>query len=212
MNKKDILTSLQEAMIDLDESKAMDLARQALSNKIEPYEITNTLSGGLKIIGDQFAVGTCFIPELIKSGKIFEKIVALLEPESKGKQVRDYKGKVVVGTVKGDLHDLGLKLVSMTLSIDGFDVTNLGKDVSVEVFIEKVKELNPNILGLSALLTTTLNVQRDVIQALQKHKLRDKVKVMIGGAPVTQEWSDAIGADCVGFDAIDAVEKARTLI
>jgi len=141
MNEKDILTSLQEAMIDLNESKAMDLARQALSNKIEPHEITNTLSGGLKIIGDQFAVGTCFIPELIKSGKIFEKIVALLEPELKGKQVRDYKGKVVVGTVKGDLHDLGLKLVSMTLSIDGFDVTNLGKDVSVEVFIEKVKVL-----------------------------------------------------------------------
>jgi len=212
MSEKEVLTSLQEAMIDLNESKAMDLARQALSNKIEPYEITNTLSAGLKIIGDQFAVGACFIPELIKSGKIFEKIVALLEPELKGKPAREFKGKVVVGTVKGDLHDLGLKLVSMTLSIDGFDVTNLGKDVSVEIFIEKVKELNPTILGLSALLTTTLNVQRDVIEALQKHKLRDKVKVMIGGAPVTQEWSDSIGADCVGFDAIDAVEKARTLI
>jgi 5-methyltetrahydrofolate--homocysteine methyltransferase len=212
MNQIDILTSLQEAMIDLNESKAIDLARQSLSKKIEPHEITNALSEGLKIIGDRFAVGTCFIPELIKSGKIFEKIVALLEPELKGKQVRDYKGKVVVGTVKGDLHDLGLKLVSMTLSIDGFDVTNLGKDVAVETFIQKVKELNPRILGLSALLTTTLNVQRDVIEALKNHKLRDGVKVMIGGAPVTQEWSDAIGADCVGFDAIDAVEKARTLI
>ena len=119
---------------------------------------------------------------------------------------------MVAGTVKGDLHDIGLKLVCLVLYIDGFEVINLGINVPTETFIDKVKELKPQILGLSALLTNTLLEQEEIIEALKSHGLRDQVKVMIGGAPVTQEWCDSIGADAVGFDAIDALEKARRLL
>ena len=212
MSEKNIVKLLQQSMIELDEKRALGLTQQALSENIDPISITDSLSDGMKIIGENFASGNCFIPELIQSGQIFEKIMTLIEPMLKDKASRKSKGLIVVGTVKGDLHDLGLKLVSLTLSMEGFDVLNLGKDVPTETFIDKVNELNPKILGLSALLTTTLNEQKEVIEALKAQNLRKKVKVMIGGAPVTQNWADSIGADCVGFDAIDAVEKARTLV
>lgn len=212
MSEKNIVKLLQQSMIELDEEKALELTQQALSENIDPLSITDSLSEGLHIIGEKFASGNCFIPELIQSGQIFKKIMTLIEPMLKGKEARKSKGLIVVGTVKGDLHDLGLKLVSLTLSIEGFDVLNLGKDVPAETFIDKVNELNPTILGLSALLTTTLNEQKEVIEALKAQNLREKVKVMIGGAPVTQNWADSIGADCVGFDAVDAVEKARALV
>ncbi len=212
MSETNILESLQELMIELNEEKVINLVEQALADKLDPFSLIDSLSAALNTIGERFSEGNCFIPELIKSGQIFEKTMAIVEPELKGKKARESKGLVIVGTVKGDLHDLGLKLVSLTLSIAGFEIINLGKDIPTETFIDKVKELNPQILGLSALLTTTLEQQNEVIKALKDQNLRDNVKVMIGGAPVTQNWADSIGADCVGFDAIDALEKARTLI
>ena len=212
MSDDSVLQSLEAAIISFNEELSIDLVREALQKKIDPFSITDTLSGGLKAVGDQFADGKCFIPELIFSGEIFKKAMEMVEPALKGRKTQRIKAKVVIGTVKGDLHDLGLKLVALTLFMDGFEVVNLGKDVAGDTFIEKVKELKPQVLGLSALLTTTLNEQKAVITSLEQHRLRDTVKVMIGGAPVTREWADAIGADAVGFDAIDALEKINKLV
>lgn len=214
MKEEALLKSLEESITAIDEEQVMGFVKQALTAGIDPYLITGALEGGMRVIGDRFASGRCFIPELILAGKVFDKVMGRIEPlvREGGKEVKKEEVRIVVGTVNGDLHDLGLKLVSMAMSVNGFDVVNLGKDVPVETFIAGVKELKPHILGLSALLTTTLSQQEAVIEALKQHDLRDKVKVMIGGAPVTQDWADSIGADAVGFDAIDAVEKARKLI
>ena len=214
MKEEPLLKSLKESIIAINEEQVMGFVKQALSDRIDPYVITGALEGGMRVIGDRFSSGQCFIPELILAGKIFNKVMGRIEPliKERGKDVKKEKVRVVVGTVNGDLHDLGLKLVSMAMSVNGFDVINLGKDIPVQTFITRVKELKPHILGLSALLTTTLSQQEAVIDALKQYDLRDKVKVMIGGAPVTQDWADSIGADAVGFDAIDAVEKARKLM
>jgi corrinoid protein of di/trimethylamine methyltransferase len=212
VNEEELLDVIYESMIAFDQDKLLDLVKQALSREIDAHRITHSLSKALEVIGDKYAQGECFIPELIFSGEIFHSAMEILEPEVQGKGKQEKLGKIVLGTVQGDLHDLGLKLVSLTLSINGFDVFNLGRDVPVETFLATVKSLKPQILGLSALLTTTLNQQREAIEALKHHHLRDQVKVMIGGAPVTQEWAEAIGADAVGFDAIDALKKAKQLI
>lgn len=212
MAEDKILASLSESMIALQGDKTQDLVQQALAQKIAPFAIMNCLSDAMKRIGERFASGDCFIPELILSGRTFQQAMMLLEPVLQGAKTARARGKVVLGTVKGDLHDLGVKLVALTLSADGFDVVNLGSDVSAETFVDEVREQRPQILGLSALLTTTLHQQQAVIESLQGSNLRHEVKVMVGGAPVTQAWANTIGADAVGFDAIDALEKARALL
>jgi len=133
------------------------------------------------------------------------------EEITKRAQSRKSVGKVVMGTVLGDVHSIGKNIVATMLRVAGFDVTDLGVDVPTEVFIQKVKELKPDILGLSALLTTTMDEQRKIIIRLKEEGLRDKVRVMVGGAPVSPEWAREIGADSVGLDAQDAVEKALRL-
>ena len=212
MNKEEFLKSLEKSMMELNEDDVIILVKKAISNKIDPYALTASMANAMEAVGEKYSRGECFIPELIFCGQIFTKAMEIIEPEMEGKEARKGLGKVVIGTVRGDLHDLGVKLVSLTLTMGGFEVFNLGRDVPVETFIEKVKEMNPAILGLSALLTTTMSQQKEVIEALKVKNLRDKVKIMIGGAPVTKEWAEAIGADAVGFDAIDALKKAKRLI
>lgn len=212
MAEDTILLSLEESMIALQREYTLELAQQALAQEVAPFSIMERLASGMKRIGKKFAKGECFIPELILCGRIFQQVMGLLEPVMQEERVAQARGKVVLGTVKGDLHDLGLKLVELTLSADGFDVVDLGRDVPVATFVDKVRELRPHILGLSALLTTTLHQQQEVIESLQANNLRGQLKVMIGGAPVTQDWADTIGADAVGFDAIDALDKANGLL
>jgi corrinoid protein of di/trimethylamine methyltransferase len=166
----------------------------------------------LKEIGDKFACGELFLPELVAAGEAGEASIAVLDEEiTKRAQSRKSVGKVVMGTVLGDVHSIGKNIVATMLRVAGFDVTDLGVDVPTEVFIQKVKELKPDILGLSALLTTTMDEQRKIIIRLKEEGLRDKVMVMVGGAPVSPEWAKEIGADSVGLDAQDAVEKALRL-
>jgi corrinoid protein of di/trimethylamine methyltransferase len=166
----------------------------------------------LKEIGDKFACGELFLPELVAAGQAGEASIAVLDEEiTKRAQSRKSVGKVVIGTVLGDVHSIGKNIVATMLRVAGFDVTDLGVDVPTEVFIQKVKELKPDILGLSALLTTTMDEQRKIIIRLKEEGLRDKVMVMVGGAPVSPEWAKEIGADSVGLDAQDAVEKALRL-
>jgi corrinoid protein of di/trimethylamine methyltransferase len=167
----------------------------------------------MRIVGDRFACGEAFIPHLVMAGRTMKASMALLEPELKRRsQTASRAGVAVIGTVKGDIHEIGKSLVGIMLTASGFEVHDLGVDVPVETFVAKAKETGANLVGLSALLTTTMVVQRRVIEALDKEGLRPKVRVMVGGAPVKASWAEEIGADGYAEDANGAVDLARRLV
>jgi len=214
MGKDDILEQLRNAIKEYDVDQAKHYSQEALKAKMDPAEvIKNGPANVLKEIGDKFANGELFLPELIAASQAGEASIAVLSEEiAKRSQSRTSLGKYVIGTVSGDVHSIGKNIVATMLRVAGFDVMDLGVDVPTDVFIQKVKELKPQILGLSALLTTTMDEQRKIIIRLKEEGLRGKVKVMVGGASVSPEWAKEIGADSVGLDAQDAVEKALKLL
>jgi corrinoid protein of di/trimethylamine methyltransferase len=193
---------------------ATSAAIEVVKAKVDPLKaIEDGLTQGIKEVGDKFGKGEIFLPELVMAAESMKKALEILEPElKKEKKERKTLGRVLLGTVAGDIHSIGKTIVAAMLSANGFDVYDLGTDVSPENFVAKVKELKPDILGLSALLTTTLPEQRVVIEILKKEGLRDKVKVIIGGAPASKEWAEEIGADGYGADAMEAVKVAKKLI
>jgi trimethylamine corrinoid protein len=214
MGKDDILEQLRNAIKEYDVDQAKHYSQEAIKAKMDPTEvIKNGPAIVLKEIGDRFANGELFLPELVAAGQAGEASIAVLNEEiAKRSQSRTSLGKYVIGTVSGDVHSIGKNIVATMLRVAGFDVMDLGVDVPTDVFIQKVKELKPQILGLSALLTTTMDEQRKIIIRLKEEGLRGKVKVMVGGASVSPEWAKEIGADSVGLDAQDAVEKALKLL
>jgi 5-methyltetrahydrofolate--homocysteine methyltransferase len=203
---------LSEAIIKGDVKTAVAETQKALD---EGSKVQNVLDNGLiaamNKVGDNFSKGLIFVPQMLRSAKIMQECTRLLEPFFQGGDVTS-KGKVLIGTVKGDLHDIGKNLVSMMLEGAGFTITDLGVDVPPEKFVEKIQELQPDILALSALLSTTMPAMSLTIEALQNTGLRDKVKIMIGGAPVTEKYCQEIKADAYGSDAGAAVAKAKTLL
>jgi corrinoid protein of di/trimethylamine methyltransferase len=211
---EEIFTLISESIVEGDPEKTVLLTQQALDSDIEPLVIIEkALVPGMQIVGDKFSCGEYFLPNLIISASGMQQAMQLLEPALKARQETiKVAGTVVIGTVHGDIHEIGKSLVATMLAVNGFQVFDLGVDVPVDTFIHKVKEANANILCLSALLTTTMTVQRDVITALDKSGLRQKVKVMVGGAPVTAGWAEEIGADGYAEDAIQAVDVARKLV
>ena len=162
-------------------------------------------------VGERFSKGQMFVPQMLRSAKTMQECTKLLEPFFQEGDVIS-KGKVLIGTVKGDLHDIGKNLVSMMMEGAGFKITDLGVDVSPEKFAEKAQEMQPDIVGMSALLSTTMTAMPRTIEALEKAGIRDKVKVMIGGAPVTEKYAQEIGADAYASDAGSAVDKAKKLL
>jgi corrinoid protein of di/trimethylamine methyltransferase len=168
---------------------------------------------GVNEVGDQFSRGDMFLPELVAAGEAMKAAVAVLEPEmAKTGAAREIEGKVVVGTVQGDIHDIGKTLVGTMLSASGFEVYDLGVDVPIMKFVETARQVGADIIGLSALITTTMGKQRDVIEALDDMGMRAQVKVMVGGAPVTHSWAEEIGADGYSEDAVGAVSLAKRLV
>ena len=209
-----LLTQLKQAVIDSDSAQTVELTKQAVDAGFQPLEIINQgLVEGMQVVGDKYECGEYFLPHLIIAADGMKKAMALLEPElqSRGQQAEKL-GTVVIGTVHGDIHEIGKTLVGTMLSANGFEVHDLGVDVKVEDFINKVKETQANAIGMSALLTTTMTVQRDVIEALEANSLRSSVKVVVGGAPVTAEWADRIGADGHADDAVAAVNLLKKLL
>ena len=202
-----------EALHTLKEEQVLVWVRDQLDKDVPPHQIVWPLSSGLEELGNRFVAGECFIPELIQGGEIFRKALDIIRPamEASGTEFKKV-GTFLIGTVKGDLHDLGKNLVALTLATAGFNVVDLGKDVPIERFLEEVRSMKPDIVGLSALLTTTMQGQQEFIEALEDAKLRESVRVMVGGAPVDQSWADEIGADAYGADAIDTLRKAKTLL
>jgi corrinoid protein of di/trimethylamine methyltransferase len=211
---EELYDQLTQAVIDGEEDVAAELAQKGLDMGLSPGDILDKgLVRGIEEVGTKFGCGEFFLPELVQGALAMQTGVAVLQPAFEAStEGRQTIGKAVAGTVEGDLHEIGMTIVCSMLSAAGFEVTNLGKDVSARAFVDKVKELEPKLLLLSALLTTTTSGQQKTIEALKEAGLRDKVLVMVGGAPVTQGWADEIGADGYAEDAIEAVALAKKLV
>lgn len=214
MSAESIIEKLRLAVLDYNLEEAASAAREAIKIGVDPLKaIEEGLAQGIREVGNKFADGEVFLPELIMAAEAMKKALEVLEPELRNeKKERKTLGKVLLGTVAGDIHSIGKTIVASMLTANGFEVYDIGEDVPAEKFVEKVKELKPDVLGLSALLTTTLLEQRTVIEALKREGLRDKVKVIIGGAPASKEWAEEIGADGYGADAAEAVEVVKKLL
>ncbi|MEM3407483.1 MAG: corrinoid protein [Nitrososphaerota archaeon] len=212
--QNDILKEIQEALLSMDIEKTLLLTRRALEQGLNPIKIIEDgLSNGIRKLGNMYENGEAFLPELVMGAEIMKRAVEIVKPElEKRKEERKKLGKVMLATVEGDVHDIGKNLVSLMLWINGFEIIDLGVDVPVREIIKKIKELKPDVLGLSALLTTTLLEQKRVLEELEKAGLRKNVKVIVGGAPVTEEWAKKIGADSYAPDAVKAVDKVKELL
>jgi len=206
------LASIAEALQRGDAGKVEELVRLALQEKLTPKDILeNGLIKGMNIIGVKFKNNEVYVPEVLIAARAMHAGMGVLRPKLVETGVKNI-GKVAIGTVRGDLHDIGKNLVKMMLEGAGFEVVDLGVDVSADKFVSAVKELQPDIVGMSALLTTTMVYMPEVIKSLEAAGLRDRVKVMIGGAPVTQNYAEQIGADGYSPDAASAAEDAKALI
>ena len=205
-------TSLYEAVINGDANTAVAETQSALDAGNDVQDILDKgLIAAMDQIGERFSQGQIFVPQMLRAAKTMQECMKLLEPLLQEGGVTS-KGKVLIGTVKGDLHDIGKNLVSMMLGGAGFTITDLGVDVAPEKFVQKAQEVEPDILAMSALLSTTMPSMPQTVEALETAGIRDKVKVMIGGAPVTEEYAQEIKADSYASDAGSAVSKAKRLL
>ncbi len=213
MTESELLSKLAQAVEDGEPEDAEALAQQALDEGLDPLMCINKgLTPGITRVGESFSCGDAYLPDLILGGEAMKAALAILEPALMENQEREVVGRVVLGTVKGDLHEIGKTLVGTMLTANGFLVTDVGIDQSAEDFIAAIKDSRAELVGMSALLTTTMREQQTIIDALKEAGLRDQVKVMVGGAPVTQSWADQIGADGYAEDAISAIDLAYRLI
>lgn len=207
-----MLEELKQAVLEGEDEKTRELAEKAIKNGIEPSKILNdALIPAMEIVGKEYEEGKRYIPEMLISAEAMKAAMEVLRPVFVETGVK-FKGKVVIGTVEGDLHDIGKNLVAMMLEGAGFEVIDLGVEVPAARFVQAVREHKPDVLGISALLTTTMVHMPDVIEALREAGLRDEVKIIVGGAPVTQEYAEKIGADAYAPDAAAAVEVVKRLI
>jgi corrinoid protein of di/trimethylamine methyltransferase len=211
---EELYKQMAQAVIDGDDDEASALAQRALEQGVDPLDAINKgYTAGMDVVGELYSTGEYFLPDLILGGEAMKAALAALEPALKASgQEREVAGVVVLGTVKGDIHEIGKSLVGSMLSANGFEVYDLGIDIEADEFVAKAREYKADIVALSALLTTTMLHQRDIIEHLAEAGLRDKVKVMVGGSPVTQGWADQIGADGFAEDAAGAVGVAKKLM
>lgn len=210
----EILRQLRQSIIDGTPERAKEFAQQALAGGIEPLDaINNGCVPAMDFVGERFGCQEMYLPDLLMASEAMKAAIGVLEPEMarRGTQ-RTTQGRVILGTVRGDIHEIGKSLVAIMLSASGFEVHDLGVSVPTERFAEKARELDADVVGVSALLTTTMMVQRNVVEALDRAGLRPRVKVIVGGAPVTRKWAEEIGADGYGKDAMDAVAVVKRLV
>jgi len=210
---EELYAQMAQAVIDGEDEIAAELAQKGLDAGLPPADILDKgFVKGIEEVGDLFGKGEFFLPELVQGAEAMKSAVAVLQPElDKVKEGRRVMGVALAGTVAGDIHEIGKTIVCSMLSAAGFEVSDCGCDVPPETFVEKVKETKPDLLLLSALLTTTMPNQQKTIEALKAAGLREGIKVMIGGAPTTRAWADEIGADGYAEDAIEAVAVAKQL-
>ena len=201
-----------DALVEYDKSKVLEIVQNALDQGVEAKEILNKgLIAGMGVVGEKMENEEMFIPEVLMAAKTMSSAVEILKPLLADEDMTAI-GKVIIGTVKGDLHDIGKNLVAMMLESAGFEVYNLGVDISPDKFVEEINGKNAEVLCLSALLTTTMPMMKQTIDALIESGLRDRVKIMVGGAPVTKNYANEIGADGYAPDAGSATKLAKTLL
>jgi 5-methyltetrahydrofolate--homocysteine methyltransferase len=206
------LKRITEALINGDGEKLTELVQRALDSNVSAKEILhNALIAGMDIIGEKMEIGDMFIPEVLMSAQAMKQSLGVLKPLLSEEDSAGV-GKVVIGTVKGDIHDIGKNLVSMMLEATGFKVFDMGVDVDPGVFVEVVRANRPNIVALSALLTTTMPMMRQTIKEIEESGLRTSVKIIVGGAPVSQSFADEIGADGYAADAGSASKLAKSIL
>jgi corrinoid protein of di/trimethylamine methyltransferase len=205
---------LAQTVIDGEADTAVQLVSEGLEKGVDPVEaIEKGLARGIMKVGDDFGAGEVFLPELIMAADVMKQATSILDEKIKSSGAsRKTLGTIVIGTVKGDIHDIGKSVVASVLQANGYNVEDIGIDVAVEGFIDSVQKNDADVLGMSTLLTLPLQVMGEVIASMKEAGLKDKVNVIVGGCPVTQEFADEIGADAVGFDAADAVKKVGKLL
>lgn len=202
------MEDLKERLVELDLEKTVELAGSLLKEGVDPLSILNTLREGLDEIGKKYERGEYFLSELIMAGDLMKQILSLVKPKLKGGAEKPL-GKIVAGTVKGDLHDIGKNIFLMLAEASGFEVIDLGVDVPAEKFIEAARLHKPSIIAMSALLTVTMPYMSEVVEALKRETLRKNVKVIIGGAPITKKFGEEIGVDYAAETAVEGVEVCK---
>jgi len=202
------------AVLSFDGDKVTEVTKKALKEGQDPVKIVDELTKALRIVGKKFEDGEFFLMHLVAAAEPVQRVIKdILEPEMmKKKEARKSLGKVVLGTVAGDIHDIGKNIVGAMLFAAGFEVYDIGKDIPPEQFVSKAKEVNANLVGASALLSTSLPMQREIVEGIVAAGLRDKVKLIFGGAPVTDEWVKEIGGDGYAENAMEAVNVAKKLL
>jgi len=214
LNRDEFLEELSRSILELDARKTLAYTRKALDLGLDPFEVIDRgLSKGMKEMGERFTRGDIYIPHLVLAADIMNESLKILKPKLlQMKEREETAAKVLIGTVQGDIHDLGKNLVATMLTASGFNVVDLGRDVPTSTVIEKVKEHKPDVVGLSALMTTTMLEQRKVVDSLKDTGLRNSVKVLVGGAPVSFEWAKEIGSDGYAENALEAVKIAKVIV
>lgn len=211
---QELFEAMAQSVIAGETEEAEGLARQVIEQGLDPLAAINQgFVSGLHQVGEEFARGAMFLPDMVMAAEAMKAAVAILEPEIARRGVtRQTLGKVIMATVEGDIHDIGKTLVATMLSASGFEVYDLGVNVPIQKLVQTTQEIKADLIAVSALLTTTMVKQKSLIAALQEAGLRSQVKVMVGGAPVTPDWAEAIGADGYSEDAISAVRVAKQLL
>lgn len=200
---------LVTAIADMEEKEALALATELLAGKTDPVAILDDCRSAMEIVGRRFEAGTYFLPELLLAGEMLTEITEIVKPEMAKTQEIQRHGKVLIGTVKGDIHDIGKNIVTFMLDASGFEVRDLGVDVPAEKFVEAIREFQPQVVGLSGFLTLAFDAMKQTIAAIQAAGLRDGVKIMIGGGPVSEEVRNYTGADAYGKDAMAGVSLTK---
>jgi len=200
---------LMKLLSDLKEPEALSFVEKAMGEGVDPMEVLGEAQEGMKIVGERFANEEYFLPELIFSGEILNQIVEKLKPHLKEVEKADRQGKVIMGTVAGDIHDIGKDIVVFMLDVNGFEVIDLGIDVPAQKFVDAIKETGSKVVGLSGFLTLVFQTMKDTIDAISEAGLRDDVKIMIGGGQIDEQVKGFTGADAYGNDAMEAVKLAQ---
>ncbi len=205
--------ALVEAMADMREEEALRLAREMLDRGVNPLAILDDCREAMTVVGKNFSAGKCFVPELIFAGEMLREISEMVKPRlADAAPTKKKEGRILIGTVEGDIHDIGKNIVTFMLDVNGFDVQDLGVDVPVATIIEAVKDFKPHMIGLSGFLTLAYDPMKYTVQALADAGLRDRVKVMIGGGQIDEIVRQYTGADAYGKDAMAAVSLAKTWV
>jgi trimethylamine corrinoid protein len=209
-----IFEEMELAIIDGDEELCASLAQKAIDEGVDPAEaIDKGFAKGMRVLGDRFESGECFLPELLTAEDAMNAAMEILQPKIEESQAQKEKlAKVVIGTIQGDVHDIGKNIVKLFMSVAGFEVIDVGRDVPVRTFIQTAKKENADIIAASALMTTTMVYMPELIKQLKELGIREQYKVMVGGAPVIKSWAQEVGADGYGLTAKEAVQSALELM